>query len=449
MHVIIAGCGRVGTQIAESLSYENHDVVVIDNDAESFKRLGGIFHGVCVEGVAFDENTLLEAGARDADAFTAVTDHENTNIMSALAAKNLFSVPVVHSRLYDTEMEQTFSSLGVAHTCGTSLVVNKMMELLLYPEEVLVVYENESLGLRTFGLSVPSQAAGIQAGELNNGINLSFIALVRDNREIKVNKNTRLAAGDFVLLTAVKAGLSAAYGILGIGPAVDPLWQPKKPENTRIVVGGCSLVGALLARRLDARGFKVTVVDSDPHKSRRLHDNPGVEFIEGLICDDNTLLDAGIDEADAFTAVGKLDNENLLAAELAKYYFKVPRVVARLFNPDKESTYQALGTAYVCGTDILSYTILDVILHSKIQVRSPRVLLDYDLVEFEVPDKWDGATLGSLVRKTGITFVYVIRGATCLLPENDLAIGESDLIGALIPYAKTWKLERQMSKKRK
>lgn len=83
MHIIIAGCGRVGSQLALYLSYEGHDVAIIDKDPASFGRLGSTFNGIVLEGVAFDEEVLLEAGIEKAEAYAAVTNYDNTNLMAA------------------------------------------------------------------------------------------------------------------------------------------------------------------------------------------------------------------------------------------------------------------------------------------------------------------------------------------------------------------------------
>ena len=93
MHVIIVGCGRVGSQLAQILSTEGHNVVIIDKKAESFKRLGTDFNGIAITGIGFDPDILKRAGIERADALAAVTNGDNSNIMVSQIAKKIYNVP--------------------------------------------------------------------------------------------------------------------------------------------------------------------------------------------------------------------------------------------------------------------------------------------------------------------------------------------------------------------
>jgi len=95
MYVIIVGCGRVGSELAKILSSEGHNVVVIDRNPESFRRLGQSFNGLTLVGSGFDTELLRSAGISQADAFCAVTNGDNTNLISAQVAKKIFKVPKV------------------------------------------------------------------------------------------------------------------------------------------------------------------------------------------------------------------------------------------------------------------------------------------------------------------------------------------------------------------
>ena len=119
MYVIIAGCGRVGSGMARQLSAEGHDVVVIDEDAGSFRLLGEQFAGQRVVGAALDWDVLVEAGIEGADAFAATTDGDNTNIVCALIASRAFEVPCSVARVYDPLRAAAFAKLGLRTVCPT------------------------------------------------------------------------------------------------------------------------------------------------------------------------------------------------------------------------------------------------------------------------------------------------------------------------------------------
>lgn len=128
MNVVVVGCGRVGSQLATMLSVEGHNVTVIDKNDESFRRLGSTFNGVTVKGLGFDEEVLEEAGIREADAFAAVTDLDNTNLMAAEVARKLFGVEHVVARLYNPQRERTYLQLDLDYVCGTTLVAENLLE---------------------------------------------------------------------------------------------------------------------------------------------------------------------------------------------------------------------------------------------------------------------------------------------------------------------------------
>ncbi|MBU4556431.1 MAG: TrkA family potassium uptake protein [Actinobacteria bacterium] len=131
MNVVVVGCGRVGSQLATLLSVEGHNVVVIDRDAESFKRLGTTFNGVTIKGLGFDEEVLEEAGTRDCDAFAAVTNLDNTNLMATEVARKIFNVPHAVARLYNPVRERTYQQLGLDYVCGTTLVAETLLDKIM------------------------------------------------------------------------------------------------------------------------------------------------------------------------------------------------------------------------------------------------------------------------------------------------------------------------------
>lgn len=128
MNVIVVGCGRVGSQLATLLSVDGHNVTVIDKDPESFRRLGTTFNGVTIRGLGFDKDVLEEAGIHECDAFAAVTNLDNTNLMAAEVARKIYDVRHVVARLYNPQRERTYQQLDLDYVCGTTLVAEKLLE---------------------------------------------------------------------------------------------------------------------------------------------------------------------------------------------------------------------------------------------------------------------------------------------------------------------------------
>lgn len=134
MYIIIAGCRKVGSNLAIVLSQANHDVVVIDSDPENFDLLGTGFNGLTITGMPIDEDVLRSAGIEKADALAAVSNDDNMNVMIAQVATNLFHVPRVITRVYDPEREIVFNKLGLRTICPTTLAVEKIKDFLILQE---------------------------------------------------------------------------------------------------------------------------------------------------------------------------------------------------------------------------------------------------------------------------------------------------------------------------
>ncbi len=131
MHIIVVGCGNVGSQLAVLLSTEGHDVAILDNDPEAFKRLGSTFNGMKLTGYGFDKSALVEAGIEGCDALAAVTNDDNVNMVTAEVASRIFAVPRVVARLYDSVREAAFQQLGINYVCGTTMIAQMLLDKLV------------------------------------------------------------------------------------------------------------------------------------------------------------------------------------------------------------------------------------------------------------------------------------------------------------------------------
>jgi trk system potassium uptake protein len=136
MYIIIAGCRKVGSNLAKTLAEEGHDVVVVDSDETNFELLGSGFNGMTLAGIPIDEDVLRAAGVEKADALAAVTNDDNMNVMISQVARNLFHVPNVVTRIYDPEREKVFRAMGLRTLCPTMLAVERLGRMLLTPESV-------------------------------------------------------------------------------------------------------------------------------------------------------------------------------------------------------------------------------------------------------------------------------------------------------------------------
>jgi len=131
MRVVIMGCGRVGAQLAALLDSEGHQVTVLDVNSGSFSRLVPTFKGTALLGDGTDEDSLRKAGIEEADAFVAVTQGDNRNVMAAQIAKHIFNVPKVLCRIYDPLREELYETLGLDAISPTTVLAQLLKEKLI------------------------------------------------------------------------------------------------------------------------------------------------------------------------------------------------------------------------------------------------------------------------------------------------------------------------------
>lgn len=131
MKVVIMGCGRVGAYLAALLDRNGHQVTVLDVNPSSFDRLVRTFRGNALLGDGTDEDALKRAGIVEADAFVAVTQGDNRNVMAAQIAKRIFKVPKVVCRIYDPGREELYRALGLDTFCPTTCVAQELHNKLI------------------------------------------------------------------------------------------------------------------------------------------------------------------------------------------------------------------------------------------------------------------------------------------------------------------------------
>jgi trk system potassium uptake protein len=141
VHVLIMGCGRVGSTLAYSLEARGHSVAVIDRDPEAFRRLGADFAGLTITGIGYDREVLVAAGVERADAFAAVSSGDNSNIIAARLARETFGVQRVVARIYDPKRAEVYERLGIPTVATVRWTADRMLRHLV-PEGKLEIWRD-------------------------------------------------------------------------------------------------------------------------------------------------------------------------------------------------------------------------------------------------------------------------------------------------------------------
>jgi trk system potassium uptake protein TrkA len=143
LHVVIMGCGRLGSTLAQKLDGRGYSVAVIDQNAEAFRRLPAEFNGTTVTGIGFDRDVLRAAGIERADAFAAVSSGDNSNIISARLARETFGVARVVARIYDARRAQVYERLGIPTVATIRWAADRMVRHLV-PEGTVEVFRDQT-----------------------------------------------------------------------------------------------------------------------------------------------------------------------------------------------------------------------------------------------------------------------------------------------------------------
>jgi trk system potassium uptake protein len=131
VHIVIMGCGRVGSSVAHTLEDQGHSVAVIDQNPEAFRKLHSGFKGTKVTGIGFDRDVLSEAGIERADAFAAVSSGDNSNVIAARVARESFGVRRVVARIYDPRRAEVYQRLGIPTVATVAWTADQMLRRLL------------------------------------------------------------------------------------------------------------------------------------------------------------------------------------------------------------------------------------------------------------------------------------------------------------------------------
>jgi trk system potassium uptake protein TrkA len=165
VHVVIMGCGRVGSTLARSLEERNHTVSVIDSEPDSFRRLGPGFNGDKVTGYGFDQEVLEKAGIRRADAFAAVSSGDNSNIIAARVARETFGIQQVVARIYDPGRAEVYQRLGITTVATVKWTADQVLRRIL-PAGAEPDFRDPSGAIRVDQVPVPEVWVGQRTVDL-------------------------------------------------------------------------------------------------------------------------------------------------------------------------------------------------------------------------------------------------------------------------------------------
>ena len=203
MHVIIAGCGRVGSELATNLERLGNSVAVVDKNEKAFARLHSEFKGSKVVGFVFDRDILEEAGIKEADAFASVTNGDNSNIVSARMAKEHYRLPQVVARIYDPRRAQIYQRLGIQTVATVRWTTDQILRLLL-PEDVPVEHTLDNGEVVVTAVPAPKELVGRRAVDIDLDKRRRIVALSRFGVPRVPDAGLTIQEGDILHISVVR-----------------------------------------------------------------------------------------------------------------------------------------------------------------------------------------------------------------------------------------------------
>jgi trk system potassium uptake protein TrkA len=215
VHVIVIGCGRVGSELAMQLSEEGHSVVIIDRNRDSLRRLTH-YHGKTIIGSGFDRDVLFQAEANNADALAAVTSGDNSNILCARIARDHYNIKNVVARIYDPARAEIYMKLGIP-TVATSLWTTQQVKRWLMPADDTIEWTDTGNTIHLVERIVPDGLAGKPVTSFNVGEDVRLVGLIRGGQG-RVDIEGLFAQEDDILEFLVTSeGLSKLHSLLEVG----------------------------------------------------------------------------------------------------------------------------------------------------------------------------------------------------------------------------------------
>ncbi|WP_327005651.1 TrkA family potassium uptake protein [Dactylosporangium sp. NBC_01737] len=217
MHVVIMGCGRVGSTLALSLEQRGHSVAVIDSDADAFRRLGGDFTGATVTGVGFDRDVLISAGIERADAFAAVSSGDNSNIISARVARETFGVERVVARIYDPKRAEVYERLGIPTVATVRWTADRMLRHLV-PEGNVEIWRDPTSTVSIMEIPMHPDWIGRSVGDLEARSGTRLAYLMRFGLAMLPTASTVIQDGDLAFLLVTDEMVASVTKVTGSAP---------------------------------------------------------------------------------------------------------------------------------------------------------------------------------------------------------------------------------------
>ena len=435
MKIIVLGAGKVGKTLIKHMSNEDHDIIVVDQNATKVEEVVNQFDVIGVVGNGGSYDILMEAGAQDANLIICVTTSDELNILAGLMAKKMgtkHTIARVRNPDYSSQRDFMRNQLGFSMIVNPELeAASEIRRVLSFPSAVKVdTFSRGKVELAEFFVEDHSRLNGVELSQLHKitKTNILVCAVSHNVDVIIPDGNYVIKPGDHLYITGTHRDLSRFCLDIGV--------ITTRIKNVIIVGGG--KIAYYLSKQLSTQGIKVKIIEKDKNRCQVLAEKlPYVTIIHGDGSDDELLNEEGIENTDAVLALTGLDEENIVLSLSAKslYHKKTIAKVTRMNYAGLSDVLKVdsiVAPKKIVASQIIRYVRAKMNKDNDSSVKTLYKIVDGEVeaIEFKVTEqfKYLHKTLNEMKIKEHVLVAAIIRENEVIVPKGNTTMELNDYV---------------------
>lgn len=435
MKIIVLGAGKVGKTLIKHMSNEDHDIIVVDQNATKVEEVVNQFDVIGVVGNGGSYDILMEAGAQDANLIICVTASDELNILAGLMAKKMgtkHTIARVRNPDYSSQRDFMRNQLGFSMIVNPELeAASEIRRVLSFPSAVKVdTFSRGKVELAEFFVEDHSRLNGVELSQLHKitKTNILVCAVSHNEDVIIPDGNYAIKPGDHLYITGTHRDLSRFCLDIGV--------ITTRIKNVIIVGGG--KIAYYLSKQLSTQGIKVKIIEKDKNRCQVLAEKlPYVTIIHGDGSDDELLNEEGIENTDAVLALTGLDEENIVLSLSAKslYHKKTIAKVTRMNYAGLSDVLKVdsiVAPKKIVASQIIRYVRAKMNKDNDSAVKTLYKIVDGEVeaIEFKVTEqfKYLHKTLNEMKIKEHVLVAAIIRENEVIVPKGNTTMELNDYV---------------------